>query len=205
MSKTSGYGDGPGINSEELVKELVQKSGWCVKELRKAADSGRAPLLENEVEDSLRLVDFQVHCQQYRTHYIEVKSKANAIHYGIEDEYRHGWERSQHEDYVEFAKKYTDDPVYVFVHEREAGVILRQRVRNMSVVEETADEGAFGTDEPMVFFRRDGFDVVTDDVSQYAAGFGQAGLVDNDISLSPFGNDLGGQAGLDEFGGVGDD
>lgn len=203
MSRTTGgYGDGAGVDSEELVKELLQQSGWSVKELRKAADRGRAPLLENEVADSLRLVDFQVHCKAYRTHYVEVKSKQRPVEYGIADEYRHGWEKSQFDDYVKFANSYTNDPVYVFVHERDSGVILRQRVRNMDVVGQNADSGAYGTSEPIVYFRREDFDVVTDDVSQYSTAFGQSGLVKEDIDLSPFGNEPGGQSGLADFGGV---
>lgn len=203
MSRQSGvYGGGPGENSEELVKELLQEAGWSVKELRKASDRGRAPMLEG---DGLRLVDFQVHNTGCRTRYVEVKSKESAIEYGIKNEYRHGWEQANHEDYKQFAYQRTQDPVYVFVHERDTGVILRQRVRDMSVVQRMDDGSklrAYNTSEPIVFFRRDGFDVVTDDVSQYLSGFGQSGIVDADIDLDPFGEEPDGQAGLGEFGGA---
>jgi hypothetical protein len=201
MSKTSTpYGGGPGENSEEMVKELLQRSGWSVKELRKASDPNRAPMLEG---DGLRLVDFQVHNDGQRTRYVEVKSKNEAIYYGIEDEHRHGWEQVQHDDYTEFARENTEDPVYVFVHERNTGVVLRQRVRNLPVVQRIDDEsklGAYNTDEPIVVFRRQNFDVVTDDVSQYLAGFGQSGIVKKDIDLCPFGEDTDGQSGLQDFG-----
>lgn len=200
----SGYGDGPGVDSEELVKELLQKSGWAVKELRKAADGGSAPMLENEIEESLRVVDFQVHHSDYSTHYVEVKSKAEAVYYGIEDELRHGWEKSKHDDYQKFQRTYTECPVYIFVHERETGVILRRRLRNLSVVQEITDQAKlrpYGADEPICVFRRDEFDTVTDDVSQYSASFGQAGLVGDDINLSPFGHQSRDNGSLFDFGG----
>jgi hypothetical protein len=200
---TGSYGGGPGENSEELVKELLQKAGWSVKELRKASDRGRAPMLEGS---ELRLVDFQVHNDGRRTRYVEVKSKEHAIEYGIKDEYRHGWEQASHDDYREFARQYTQDPVYVFVHERSSGVILRQRVRNLSPVQTMQDGdrlSAYNTSDPIVFFRRNEFDTVTDDVSQYLSGFGQTGIVDGDVDLSPFGEETNGQAGLSDFGGVG--
>jgi len=125
MSRISGgYGDGPGVDSEELVKEVLQKSGWSVKELRK-------------------------------------------------------------------------------IHEGNNGIILRQRVLDMSAVSQVTDVDAFGTSDPMVFFRRDDFEVVTDNVSQFSAGFGQGGIAKSDVDLSPFGHEDGGQAGLGDFGGVG--
>lgn len=206
MSQSSGgYGDGPGIDSEELVKELLQKSGWAVKELRKAADGGMAPLLENEIDDSLRVVDFQAHHSDYSTHYVEVKSKEEAVYYGIEDELRHGWERSKHEDYVDFRRTYTECPVYVFVHERETGIILRQRVRELSIAQEITDQSKlipYGADEPICVFRRDDFDTVTDDVSQYSTGFAQSGLVKDDINLSPFGHESRDNGSLFDYGGA---
>jgi len=203
-SEPSGYDDGgPGIESEELVKELLQKSAWPVKELRKASDGG-APMLENKVDNSLRLVDFQTHNDTYGTHYVEVKSKGDPIEFGIENELRHGWEKNKHDDYIRFARKYTDDPVYVFVHERKSGVILRHRVRDLSIVQEITDKSklaAFDADVPMYMFRRDDFEVVTDDVSQYSTGFGQSGLLQNDIDLSPFGHNIRDQFRLADFGG----
>jgi len=206
MSQTDDtYGGGPGQMSEELVKELLQKSGWRVKELRKASDNGRAPLLESSDRDqNLRLVDFQAHNDSRDTHYIEVKSKAKARYLGVEDEYRHGWEAAQHEDYQEFARTYTNDPVYIFVHERKTGVILRAKIRELHVAQRVDDESklrAFNG-EPMVFFRREDFDVVTDNVTQYTTGFGQSSIVKEGIELSPFGGPSKGQAGLTEFGGV---
>jgi hypothetical protein len=198
---TGGYGGGPGENSEELVKELLQKSGWSVKELRKASDHGRAPMLEGE---DLRLVDFQVHGAGRRTRYVEVKSKERAIPFRKADEKRHGWEKANHEDYKRFAYRLTEDPVYVFVHERETGVILRHRVRDLSTRQEIVDEDklrAYNTSEPIVVFCRDDFDVVTDDVSQYVSAFGQTGIDDGDVDLSPFGEEPDGQSGLTDFGG----
>lgn len=197
------YGDGPGVDTEQLIKELLQESGWGLKELRKAADEGRAPLLENgDHTDDLRVVDFQVHHPNHQTRYVESKGKAEPVYYGIEDEWRHGWEKVQHDDYVEFATSFTDCPVYVFVYEWERGVILRQRVRDLTPVQTEAVDYGDGT---MVYFRRDEFDVVTDDVSQFSSGFGQTGLVRDDIDLSPFGLEPGGQAGLTDFTGVGSD
>jgi len=200
---SSGYGDGPGVDSEELVKEVLQKSGWSVKELRKAADGGRAPLLQNEVDDSLRLVDFQTHSKAYQTHYVEVKYKDKPVPYGKEgNELRHGWEKPKFDDYVEFARTYTNDPVYVFIHEGDNGVILRQKVLDMSAVSQVTDADAFGTSDAMVFFRREDFEVVTDNVSQFSAGFGQGGIAKSDVDLSPFGHEDGSQAGLGDFRGV---
>ena len=197
----SGYGGGPGENSEKLIKELLKRSGWSVKELRKASDGGRAPILEGS---QLRLVDLQVHNSGRCTRYVEVKSKSQPIKYGIKNERRHGWEKCKHNDYQAFAREYTEDPVYVFVHERTTGVILRQRVRSLTPVQTLEDSdrlNAYNTSEPMVFFRRDEFDVVTDDVSQYLSGFAQSGIVNGQVDLSPFGEERGGQSGLDEFGG----
>lgn len=205
MSEVSGgYGDGPGVSSEELVKELLQECGWSVKELRKAADQGKAPLLENGIGDSLRLVDFQTHSEDYRTHYVEVKSKKRPIKYGIENEFRHGFEKSQYEDYVEFASVYTDDPVYIFIHERDAGVLLRHRLRGLSIVDQVTDEEAFGTSQPMVYFRRAEFEIVTDDLGDFAKGFAQSGLID-DWDFSPFGYRPGGQSDLEDFWSDGDE
>jgi hypothetical protein len=195
------YGGGPGENSEELVKELLQESDWSVKELRKASDDGYAPMLEGT---DLRLVDFQVHDAERRTRYIEVKSKKEAVYFGVEDEHRHGWEQAQHSDYIRFSREFTEDPVYVFVHERDTGVILRQRLRNLSPVQRIDDEAklaAYNSDEPMVVFARDDFEIVTDDVSQYFAGFGQTGIVKEDIDICPFGDDSRDQFGLSDFGG----
>lgn len=161
-------------------------------------------MLENKIDDSLRLVDFQTHNDTYGTHYVEVKSKGDPIEFGVEDELRHGWEKDKHDDYVRFARVFTDDPVYVFIHERKSGVILRQRVRDLSIAQEITDESKldiFGADCPMYMFRRDDFEVVTDDIGQYSTGFGQSGLLQGDIDLSPFGHDDDDQSGLDDFGG----
>jgi hypothetical protein len=48
-------------------------------------------------------------------------------------------------------------------------------------------------------FRRESFDVVTDDVGQYSTGFGQSGLVKEDIDLDAFGDQPADQAGLRDF------
>lgn len=195
------YGGGPGENSEELVKELLQQSGWSVKELRKASDDGYAPMLEGT---DLRLVDFQVHDSERRTRYIEVKSKAESRYFGVEDEDRHGWEQEQHTDYLTFRREFTEDPVYIFVHERKTGVILRQRLRDLSPVQRIEDESklaAYDTDEPMVMFAREDFDIVTSNVGQYISGFGQTGIVNENIDISPFGEAASGQVGLSNFGG----
>jgi len=207
MSRSSSvYDGGPGEKSEELVKELLQKSGWKVKELRKAADSGRAPLLESsERRNNLRLVDFQAHNDSRQTRYIEVKSKNKARYLGVEDEHRHGWEKANHEDYQEFARTYTNDPVYIFIHERETGVILRAKLRELSVVQSLEDEDKLKaySGEPMVFFRREQFDVVTDNVDQYTMAFGQSSIVKENIDFCPFGSGSETQAGLSDFGGDG--
>jgi hypothetical protein len=198
-----GYGSGQGIDSEELIKELLQQSGWAVKELRKASDPNRAPLLKTASSGSCVLVDFQVHSTASKTRYVEVKSKTEPIEYGIKDELRHGYEAINHSHYEDFAANYTDDPVYVFIHETKSGVVLRQRLRDMSIAQRVTNEDkleAWGADGPMAMFRRESFDVVTDDVGQYSTAFGQSGLVKEDIDLDAFGDQPADQAGLRDFG-----
>lgn len=200
----SQYGDGPGIKSEELIKELLTGCGWSVIETRKAADSGRAPMLEAD-GGRTRLPDFQAVRPNPGPQYVEVKSKSDAIEYGVEDSLRHGYEKPKHDDYLAIAEE-SDTPLHVFVHERKPGVVLRQRVRDLNVVGTLTDgstlETHFNTTEPMVFFERSNFEVVTDDITQFSTGFGQSGLLDDEIGLNPFGFEPDGSQGrLDKWGG----
>jgi hypothetical protein len=200
----SQYGHGPGIKTEDLIKELLTACGWSVIETRKAADDGRAPMLEAD-GGATRLPDFQAVRPEPGPQYVEVKSKAKPREYGIEDSLRHGYEKPKHDDYLAIAEE-SDTPLHVFVHEREPGVVLRQRVRDLTIVQTLTDEETleryFNTTEPMVFFERSQFEVVTDDITQFSAGFGQSGLLDDEIDLNPFGFEPDGSQGrLDEWGG----
>jgi hypothetical protein len=198
------YDGGPGSDTEELIKEMLQASGWGLKELRKAAEDGRAPMLERDVSgDNLRLPDFQAHHPDHDPRYAEVKSKRAPQEYGIEDSLRHGLDREKWEDYVRF-EQMARNPVYLFIHERRDGVVLRQQIKRLSVVQVLNDEDklhAFGG-EPMVFFERSQFQTVTDSVGQFRTGFAQDGLIQDNITLSPFGlatSSGGGQATLGGF------
>jgi hypothetical protein len=198
------YGDGPGIESEQLIRELITKSGWRVLETRKASDEGKAPMLQSD-GGAVRLPDFQAVRPDPAPQYVEVKSKREAIEFGVENSVRHGYERPKHRDYIEMAEA-SDTPVWLFVHERNTGVVLRQRVRDMDAVGSVTDDDtlrqSFNTTEPMLFFERDSFEVVTDDISQFGSGFGQGGLLQPEIDLNPFGYDPDGDQGtLDRWGG----
>lgn len=203
MSKEVSYGQGPGIRSEDLVKEILQQAGWSVMETRKAADDGTAPVLEGGSGDGLRLPDFQAQHERHGERYVEVKSKREAIYYRIEKEYRHGYEKSQHEDYLKF-REMCGRPVYIFIHERSTGVVLRQRLRNLTTVDTVTDKDRlqiYSTDDPIVLFSRENFETVVDDVSQFLSGFAQAGLLNSDVNISPFGLDAAGsQTSLGDVG-----
>jgi len=189
-----------GIQSEDLVKELLQAAGWHVVEARKASDAGRAPVTQSE-ENTTRLPDFEAQHPAHTPRYVEVKEKGEAIEYGIEDQLRHGVDKCKFDDYHEFAKL-ASAAVWLFVHERQSGVILRKRLRDLSVVD-SSDHESFGGNT-VLFFARDQFDVVTDDIGQFSAGFGQDGLIDDESDPDPFDlstdND---QFGLHDFGGDG--
>lgn len=200
----SEYGSGPGVKSEDLLKEFIKNCGWSVLETRKASDPGSAPMLQADGSGT-RLPDFQACRPGAQPQYVEVKSKQDAIEFGVEDSTRHGYERPKHRDYIEIANT-TGTPVHIFVHERKPGVILRQRVRDLDVVgtvtDETTLKRSFNTTEPMVFFERSAFELVTDDITQYSEGFGQGGLLADDIDVNPFGVDPDGDQGtLDRWGG----
>lgn len=183
------YGDGPGFDSEELVKELLQKSGWGVKELRKASDGNRAPLLEMDTE-GIRVPDFQAHHERHSPRYVEVKSFRDSVYYGVEDVDRHAYEERKHEDYREF-QQMAEHPVYVFVHERKPGVILRQRIRHLSPDDWLRDDQDlrkhYGREHDMVFFNRDQFETVTTHLADLSAGYAQDGLIKESVDISPFG------------------
>lgn len=200
------YGDGSGFESEELVKELLQASGWGVKELRKAADEGNAPMLEATEIDDLRLVDFQAHHPNHPPRYVEVKSFKGPIEYGVENSLRHGYEKRKHDDYVNF-QKMENHPVYLFVHERKPGVVIRQKIKHLSAVGFLRDEQKlrryYNREHEMLFFERSQFEKVTNNVGQYASGYGQDGLIKDDIKLSPFGLDESGDQS--KLGGFSDD
>lgn len=202
------YGDGIGFKSEELVQELLEVGGWHVVNTRKAADKGRAPLSQAE-DRNLRLPDFLVHHEDHPSRYVEVKAKTKPIKYGIENSWRHGWERPKHDDYLEM-DQLSDVPVIIVVHEQKSGVVLRKRVRELSIVQEITDSDQlqkYDTTENMVLFKREQFDTVTDDISSLSAGYGQSGLIADDAEISPFGlTPDGEQSGLTEFdGGDGDE
>lgn len=201
-SKPSGYDDGgPGVDSEELIKELLQKSGWGVKELRKAADGGRAPMLEATVSDDVRIPDFQIHHHDHSPRYVEVKSFGSSIKFGVAEEERHGFEDRKYEDYIEF-QKLADNPVYIFIHERQEGVVLRQKIKHLRPVQVLTDKDvlqrSYNRQHAMAFFKRSDFELVTNCLGQYSTAFAQDGLIEEDIELSPFGlsGEDGGQATL---------
>lgn len=200
--------DGKGFQSEELIQELLEVTGWHVVNTRKAADDGRAPLSHAE-DENIRLPDFLAHHPDHSSRYVEVKAKAKPREFRKENSVRHGWEKPQHEDYLRF-DEVVDAPVYIFVHETEPGIIRRQRVRDLSVVQEITDTDIlrqyYDTTDHMVLFEVEQFDDVTRDVSGLSAGFGQSGLVDESVELQPFGLSHGGeQFDLKQFGGESDE
>jgi len=201
------YGDGIGFKSEEMVQELLQAAGWHVVNTRKAADDGQAPLSHAEAEKH-RLPDFLAHHPEKQSRYVEVKAKSEPIVYGVEDSERHGWDTPKHEDYQAFAK-IVDAPFVVILHEKESGVILRQRLTRLNKVQEMTDPDRvrqFGADGGMVFFEREQFETVTKNVAQFAAGYGQSGLIQDEADLDPFGTEPDGQQrGLSRFTGDNDE
>jgi hypothetical protein len=184
------YGDGVGFNSEEMVKELLQTAGWGVKELRKASDNGRAPMLEKGVPDGdIRVPDFQVHHKDHTPRYVEVKSFNDYATLKVENSDRHGYAKEKHQDYLAFQRE-ASNPVYIFIHERSNGVVLRQKVTHLSVIDtldgsQAADH--YGRDETIVFFERDQFEVVTDHLGGLSAGYAQDGLIKENTDIAPFG------------------
>lgn len=201
------YGDGFGFKSEQLVKELLEASGWHVVDTRKAADEGDAPLSHAEKEKH-RLPDFLAHHPEKRSRYVEVKAKTEPIVYGVEDSKRHGWDTPKHDDYLSFSK-IVDAPLVVLLHEKKSGVILRKQIKKLNVSQEMTDPDKvqkFGADGGMVFFEREEFDVVTRDVTQFTAGYGQGGLIQEEAELDPFGTEPDSdQSGLGDFSGGSDE
>lgn len=143
--------------AEKQVKQLLIDHGWTVNDVNQPLGEG-APLLEGP-EGKRRLPDLRA-SKGYgvKGRYVEVKAKTNgARRFGIADEYRHGIEQPQYDDYC-LVEEETGTDLWLFIYEGDTGDLLRGKLGGLEVVQRTMklwrDAGG------AVLFRRGDFGVV---------------------------------------------
>ena len=149
--ETWGFGEA----GERLAFDALRVDGWSLVNTAKASESG-APVLAGL--RSKHVLPDLLGFRDGRTAWFEVKSKTDCIEFRKTNELRHGFEKRNYQEYQTVAAL-TDAPVYLLIYEKRRQTLLRARLSELSVVDETTAEQADAdyNSDGMVFFTRDQF------------------------------------------------
>lgn len=139
-------------NAEKMVEEIIKAYGWGVIPRRKFnRDEGEsvAPMLESENSKEV-LPDIEAK-KAGRSELVEVKLKTEPTYYRKQQEEQHGIDADNWEDYSTIQAEF-GDRVWLFIVEKNTGLILRQCLDDLVVDHRHHNGGADG--EAMVYFPR---------------------------------------------------
>lgn len=139
-------------NAEEMIEQLIKAYGWGIIPRRKFnRDEGEsvAPMLESKNSKEV-LPDIEAK-KGGRSELVEVKLKTKPTYYVKKQEYQHGIDEDNWKDYTIIQSEY-GDRVWLFIVEKNTGLVLRQSLDDLVVDHRHPSGGANG--EAMVYFSR---------------------------------------------------